>query len=473
MYVIISSLRGVDSYMNRENLFKQIPQVDRVLQCEVVTEGGVYRFEVVDAVRYLIDDLRVGIKAGTIDCVPDDVEIAQQAVRLAAKRLNDRDVKRVINGTGVILHSNLGRACLSKAAAEAVVEAASSFCTLEYDVTEGKRGNRTAGVEKYLRDITGCEASLVVNNNAAAVLLILSAIAGGGNVLVSRGELVEIGGGFRVPDIISLCGCTLREVGTTNKTRISDYEAAIDEDTKAILKVHSSNFKIVGFTESVSIKDLATFGKAHDIPVVEDIGSGALVDVQRYGLFDEPLVKESIKNGADVVSFSGDKLLGGLQCGIILGREKFIAKIKKHPLYRAFRVDKVTIAALEATLRMYADPIVAEKDIPVLSMLSMTRDTLLQRAERLCEKILQKGGAVEIINTKSVAGGGAVPGLELDSFAISPADGGSAEKAEQKLRGLPTPIIGRIENDRFLIDVRTLFEDDFEYIINTFVALTQ
>ena len=452
--------------MQREDLFKQIPQVDRVLQCEIISDCKVYRHEVVEAVRHVLDELRESIKTGEVTSVPSDEDVAKRAVDLVLRHANDSDVRRVINGTGVILHSNLGRACLSKAAAEAVVEAASSYCTLEYDIGEGKRGNRTAGVEKYLRDITGCEASLVVNNNAAAVLLILSTIAEGGNVLVSRGELVEIGGGFRVPDIISQCGCTLQEVGTTNKTRISDYETAINENTKALLKVHSSNFKIVGFTESASINDLAALGKKNSIPVIEDIGSGALIDVHRYGLQDEPLVKDSLKNGADIVSFSGDKLLGGLQCGIILGHETYIKAMKKHPLYRAFRVDKMTIAALEATLRVYLDPVAAEEKIPVLSMLSMTLDTLRSRADKLGEEIQKRGGTVDIITTKSVAGGGAVPGLELESFAISPIGEVSADEMEQKLRNLPTPIIGRIENDRLLIDVRTLFEDDFEYVIN-------
>jgi len=324
-----------------------------------------------------------------------------------------------------------------------------------------------------MKDITGCEASVVVNNNAAAVLLILSAVASAGNVLVSRGELVEIGGGFRVPDIISLGGCSLQEVGTTNKTRIGDYEAAISGDTKAILKVHSSNFKVVGFTESVTVKELAALGKAHNIPVIEDIGSGALADVRKYGLNDEPLVKESLSCGADIVSFSGDKLLGGLQCGIILGSEKYIKKMKKHPLYRAFRVDKITIAALEATLRVYADPVKAEQDIPVLSMLALTEETLQTRAEKLCVEIRKNGGNAEVICTKSVAGGGAVPGLELKSYAISPIYSGNAEDAEKILRTQSIPILGRIEENRFLLDVRTVFENDFEYIINTFAEISR
>jgi len=458
----------------KENLLRQIPQVDKLMQNEHINNCASYRHEVTEAVRDVLAELRERLLTGDIDAIPDDDELARIAVELAAKRAHARkDVRRVINGTGVILHSNLGRACLSKAAAEAVIEAAASYSTLEYDVEKGKRGNRTDGIEKYLSDITGCEASLVVNNNAAAVLLTLSAVADGGNVIVSRGELVEIGGGFRVPDIITQCGCKLREVGTTNKTRISDYEAAIDENTKALLKVHSSNFSIIGFTESVTINELAALGKKCGIPVIEDIGSGALTDVRRYGLLDEPLVKESLRNGADIVSFSGDKLLGGLQCGIILGRELYITAMKKHPLYRAFRVDKMTIAALEATLRVYPDPHAAERDIPVLSMLSLSEDELRSRAENLKDAILKRGGAAEVMKTKSVAGGGAVPGLELDSYAVAPISAETAEGIEKKLRALPIPIIGRIENDSLILDVRTIFEDDFEYIVDAVTKATR
>jgi len=459
---------------DKKDLLKQIPQVDKLMQNEFITKCDIYRHEVTEVVRDILDELRDELKSGKLRSIPDNDEIAKSVVKRAAKRaLKNKGIKRVINATGVILHSNLGRACLSKAAAEAVVEAAASYCTLEYDVEKGKRGNRTEGIEKYLRELTGCESSLIVNNNASAVLLILSTIADGGKVLVSRGELVEIGGGFRVPDIISLCGCTLLEVGTTNKTRIADYEAAIDENTKAILKVHASNFKIVGFTESAAIKELVALGKKHNIPIIEDIGSGALIDVQRYGITGEPCARESLKNSADIVSFSGDKLLGGLQCGIILGRETYISAMKKHPLYRAFRVDKMTIAAMEATLRIYADPIAAERDIPVLSMLALTEDTLKARANQLCGEIRQRGGAADVVSTKSVAGGGAVPGLELNSYAIVPISSKSAEMTEKKLRNKPIPVIGHIENDKVLLDVRTIFEEDFEYVIDSVVEITK
>jgi len=455
------------------NLYKKIPQVDKLMQHELITNSEVYRHEIVEAVRCVLADLREGLKMGKVVNIPCDDDIAKEAVDLAGKRAQEhKGIRRVINGTGVILHSNLGRASLSKAAAEVAVEIASSYCTLEYDIEKGKRGNRADGIEKYLQNLTDCEASLIVNNNAAAVLLILSAIANDGNVIVSRGELVEIGGGFRVPDIISQCGCELREVGTTNKTRIADYEDAINKETRAILKVHTSNFKVVGFTESVTIDELAILGKTHNIPIIEDIGSGALVDVQKYGLHDEPLAKVSLKNGADIVSFSGDKLLGGLQCGIILGQRKYIDAMKKHPLYRAFRVDKMTIAVMEATLRVYADLSLAEREIPVLSMLSMTEEVLRLRADKLRSEIQKNNGDVEVIKTKSVAGGGAVPGLELDSYAIALKGTVSAEKMERKLREQPIPVIGRIENDRLLLDVRTIFEDDFEYVAHAVAGVS-
>jgi len=470
--IILISRNEVEFMTNKDELLRQIPQVEKMMQNEQIVKCDIYRHEMIEAVRDVLTDLRENIKAEEIDKIPDNDEIAQSVVDLATKR-SHKNIRRVINGTGVIIHSNLGRASLSKAAAEAVVEEVASYCTLEYDVEKGKRGDRTACVEKYLKDLTGCEAALIVNNNAAAVLLILSAIASGGNVIVSRGELVEIGGGFRVPDIISLCGCSLREVGTTNKTRISDYEAAIDEDTKAILKVHSSNYKIVGFTQSATISELSTFGKSKNIPVIEDIGSGALVDVRRYGINSEPFAAESLKNGADIVSFSGDKLLGGIQCGIILGDKNSIHVIKKHPLYRALRVDKVTVAILEATLRVYADPQAAQREIPVLSMLALSEDVLFARAEKLCNEIRQSGGAAEVESTKSVAGGGAVPGLELNSYAIAPVSSKSAKKIDHHLRQQHIPVIGHIVNDKLLLDVRTIFEEDYEYLVNAVVRVTE
>ena len=457
---------------NVEDLLRQIPHVDKLMKNEIIAGSGVYRHEAADAVRSYLAELRDSLIKGEADSVPEENEIAARAVELAKSHAN-RGVSKVINGTGVILHSNLGRACLSKKASQAAYEAAASYCTLEYDVENGSRGSRTACIEDYLRHITGCDASMIVNNNAAAVLLILTAIAKGGNVVVSRGELVEIGGGFRIPEIMALSGCELREVGTTNKTRLSDYRDAIDGETRALLKVHASNFKIIGFSEAVALKDIAELGKSLGIPVIEDTGSGALTELKRYNIYNEPFAAESLKNGADIVSFSADKLLGGPQCGIILGNGTYITAMKKHPLYRALRTDKITIAALEATLRVYADPIAAEREIPVLSMLSLTEDTLKSRAESLCEEIRRRGGNADAVRTNSVAGGGAIPGTELDSYAITLSGGKSAAEYEQMLRRQPVPIIGHIDEGKLLLDVRTIFEEDFDYIVSAVVAVSR
>ena len=455
-----------------EALLRQIPNVDRLLKNEMVADSGLYRYEVTDALRTVLADLRNRLLAGEIDKIPEDDAIIRNAIELAVLNTH-KGIRRVINGAGVILHSNLGRACLSKTAAEAVKETAAEYCTLEYDTEKGLRGSRTGHIEEELRSLTGCEAALVVNNNAAAMLLILTQIASGGNVVISRGELVEIGGGFRVPDIISQCGCLLHEVGTTNKTRLSDYEQAIDNDTRALLKVHASNFRIVGFTQSVTVKELSELGSARKIPVIEDIGSGALVDMRRFGIYSEPFAAQSLKDGADIVCFSGDKLLGGPQCGIILGRDECVSAMKRHPLYRVLRVDKMTIAALEATLRVYADPIIAVQEIPVLSMFSQSADALRAKAQKLCEEIRRRGGSAEVVPAKSAAGGGSVSGLDLDSFAVSPTGAKSATEIERALRDQPIPLISHIEKDRVLLDVRAIFESDFDYIAETVAGVTK
>ena len=452
----------------KESLLRQIPNVDRILRNDILTGNDFYRHEIADAVRDVLAQLRMSLLNGHSQqnigqIIPGDDELAESALTLAKLRAR-RGVCKVINGTGVMLHSNLGRACLSKAAVNAVCLAASSYSSLEYDLESGTRGSRTAYIEELLRTITGGEAALVVNNNAAAVLLALSSLTPGGNVIVSRGELVEIGGGFRIPEIIKQSGCVLREVGATNKTRISDYLSAIDDNTIALLKVHTSNFMITGFTQSVELKELAELGRARNIAVLEDIGSGALIDLRRYGVYDEPFVAESLEDGADVVTFSGDKLLGGPQCGIILGSQRFISAMKSHPLYRAFRSDKLTIAALEATLRAYSDPLAAARDIPVLSMLSLGCDALREKADQLCALISQRGGRAVAAKGSSVAGGGAAAGLKLDSYIVALLGDKSAAAYEKALRALPTPIIGCIRDDVFSLDVRTIFAEDFENI---------
>ena len=357
------------------------------------------------------------------------------------------------------MHTNLGRACLAEAAAAAVAEVARGYSTLEYDVLTGGRGERYSHVEALLTSLTGAEAAFVVNNNAAAVLLILSALAEGGEVVASRGELVEIGGSFRVPEIMESCGARLREVGTTNKTHLSDYERAIGPDTRALMKVHTSNFRIVGFTESVPRAEMAALGHAHNLAVIEDLGSGSLQG--------EPTVQDSVRAGVDVISFSGDKLLGGPQAGIIIGKKQYIDRLKRHPLTRAMRVDKLTLAALEATLRLYASGTAFEQ-VPTLAMLAAKPETLFARAEALAKALCAAGAEAEPVSVEDQVGGGSVPMQMLPSFAVSvsPAAGRSVEALEAALRLGEPPIIGRIDHGRYLLHVRTLREADFAAIAN-------
>lgn len=373
-------------------------------------------------------------------------------------------LRRVINATGVVVHTNLGRAPLASQAVEAVAMAA-RYCTLEYDLGSGKRGKRGAYVENLLANITGAEAALVVNNCAAAAFAVLTVFAKGGETIVSRGELVEIGGDFRVPDVLAQSGSVLREVGTTNRTKLSDYEKAIGENTKIILRVHPSNYRIVGFTESPTLRDLSGLARRKGVLLYEDAGSGALVDLTPFGLGDEPLISRSIADGADIVTFSGDKLLGGCQAGLIVGRRDLIEQIRKHPLYRALRVDKLAYAALEATLELYARG-VAQDNVPVLQMLSMDREGVGRRVDMLVGRLQGKIVAdveISVIDGESVVGGGSAPTVRRETQLIAIRDGRrSAEEIERRLRDSEagTPVIARIEQDRVLIDLRTVDESD-------------
>jgi L-seryl-tRNA(Ser) seleniumtransferase len=365
----------------------------------------------------------------------------------------------VINATGVIIHTNLGRAPLSRAAAERVVEIAAGYSTLEYDVASGSRGRRDVHAEALLCRLTGAEAAVVVNNNAAATMIVLAALATGREVIVSRGELVEIGGGFRVPDVMAQSGAILREVGTTNKTRVSDYAAAVGERTALILRVHPSNFRIEGFTERPELEDLVAAGSKLNVAVVEDLGSGYLRSAGSVDL-GEPAVEASIEAGVDVCCFSGDKLLGGPQAGIIVGRAAFIDRIRKHPLMRALRVDKMTYAALEATLAEYAAGRAAFA-VPVQRMVAATGDEIGVRAESLARQInARTGWHAQIVAGASAIGGGSAPGLELPTQLIAvEKQGVTAAALEQQLRRLQPPVIARIERDRLVIDLRTVLPE--------------
>ena len=383
-------------------------------------------------------------------------------------RLSMPSLRNVVNATGVVVHTNLGRSLLADRVLEKFKPLAGGYTNLEYSLEQGRRGSRYTHVEYLLKELTGAEAGMVVNNNAAAVLISLETLAKGKEVVASRGQLVEIGGAFRIPEVMRKSGATLVEVGTTNKTHLKDYEEAIGPDTALLLKVHTSNFQIVGFTEEVPLSDLVELGRKHGIPVMEDLGSGCLLDFSDYGMIREPTVQESLEQGVGVVTFSGDKLLGGAQAGIILGQEDLVTAIRENQLNRALRIDKLTLLALEETLRMYRDPQQAIRDIPTLRMICSSYESLRDRADQLNALIGNPDTAnfsVEQMDGHSKVGGGALPLQQLKTRLLSLVPGRlSAQKIENYLRQNDPPIIARVEKDRLMLDVRTLQETDFKTV---------
>ncbi len=446
--------------MDVNALLRQLPKVDAMLERDDVAAlaATVPRVLVLDAVRSAIDETRsVIVTGGDADPSPDAV--AAHAIALA-QRAARRSLRRVINATGIVVHTNLGRSPLADEAVDAVTEVARGYSTLEYDVESGERGSRHTHVESLIRRLTGAEAAMAVNNNAAAVMMAIAALARGKEAVVSRGQLVEIGGSFRVPDVMAESGATMVEVGTTNKTHLRDYEAALTPRTGLLLKVHTSNYRVVGFTQEVDLADLVALGARHNIPVLEDQGSGVLVDVRQWGLPYEPTVAESILAGADVVTCSGDKLLGGPQAGIIAGRADAIALLKRHPLARAMRLDKMTLAALEVTLRLYLDPDRARERIPTLRMLSASRDEMAERASRLASEIAHACDDRVRTGTRddvSRAGGGALPLADIPTVcATVEPTAMSVANLEATLRHGEPSVIARIADGRLLLDPRTL-----------------
>ena len=459
-------------------LLRKIPKVDELLLHPVLRLKAEELSPVLtaQAVRQVLDGLRGAILAGACESLPSNDQLAE-AVAAQIERNALPSLRRVINATGVILHTNLGRAPLAKAAVQAVCDAAEGYSTLEYNVQTGDRGSRHSHVKDLLTTLTGAEDALAVNNNAAAVLLTLSALTCGKEVIISRGELVEIGGSFRVPDVMAQSGSTLREVGTTNKTHLSDYQNALDaEKTGALLKVHTSNFKVVGFTEQVPLDALAALGHAHGLPVLHDLGSGALLPLESLGFLDEPTVPQSLLAGCDVVTFSGDKLLGGPQAGIIVGKKCYLDKIKAHPLARAVRIDKLTLAGLESTLRLYLDPARAKREVPTLAMLYATQPELRDKAGRLMALLAPCTALCDLTlaDESGQVGGGSVPTHLLPSCAIAIVPKQlSADKLEARLRACAVPIVARIAHDRLLFDVRTINESDFVYLADCIQACLQ
>jgi L-seryl-tRNA(Ser) seleniumtransferase len=408
----------------------------------------------VSAARSALARAREELQAGA---EPGDL-VERVESELAAAR--GARLRRVINATGVIIHTNLGRAPLAPEALERVNAVAGGYSNLEYDLGEGGRGSRQDHVAPILRRLTGAEAALVVNNNAAAVLLALAALAEGREVLVSRGELIEIGDGFRIPDVLARSGARLREVGTTNRTRAGDYDRAIGPETALLLRVHQSNFRVVGFTEQPRLANLVRVARAHGLPLVDDLGSGALFASSSLLLGDEPTARESLEAGADLVCFSGDKLLGGPQAGIIVGRAELVERLRRHPLQRALRADKLTLAALEATLALYLDPELAAREVPVLRMLAEPVETVRTRAQRLADLV---GGDVE--PTVGRVGGGALPLTELPSFACA-----VEEELAPRLRETDPPVIGVVRDGRCLLDCRTLRDEELNGVAASVAA---
>ncbi len=457
-------------------LLRQLPQVDALLGSAGMTGliGTYSRQEVADALRTALEALRNDIKAGHVTDLPD-FEGGTFIDGLAESIEADRrpNLRPAINATGIIIHTNLGRARLAREALAALQAAGADHSNLELDLDTGRRGSRYAHVERLICELTGAQAALVVNNCAAAVLLSLTATAQGRKVVASRGELIEIGGSFRLPDVIQQSGAILKEVGATNKTRAKDYAEAIDPDTGVLLKSHTSNYQIVGFTHVPKREELAALARASGTILMEDLGSGVLVDLSPYGLYDEPVVSDVLKSGVDIVMFSGDKLLGGPQCGIIAGDSELIRQLKSHPLCRAVRIDKLSLAALEATLRLYRAPHDPFRSVPVLRAISESVDDVRARAERLAAALAASGVRdVKSVQSRAFVGGGSLPQQHLKSYAVSVvAPPLTPDALAAALRKARPPVIGMIREDRFVMDVRTLTDDDIIRVVDAFLGL--
>jgi L-seryl-tRNA(Ser) seleniumtransferase len=451
-------------------LLRAIPKVDEVLQW-LTGVSRVPVFLVKQSVREELDRLRQKILAGKK--VNKNSLSKKNITAQVKKRLHEEmmpNFRRAINATGVVIHTNLGRSILPASASEALMQAGTRYSNLEFDLATGKRGSRYSLVEKLLCDLTGAEAALVVNNNAAAVLLVLDTFAKGREVIVSRGQLVEIGGSFRIPDVMGKSGAKLVEVGATNRTHLKDYETNINKKTAMLLKVHASNFMMAGFTKEVPAEELVELASKHNLLVMDDLGSGCLINLSQYGLRKEPTVQETVKTGVDVITFSGDKLLGGPQAGIIVGKKDIIDRIKSNQLNRALRIDKFTLAALETVLRFYYDHESAVTNIPTLAMLIASPKVMDRRAKKLAGKIknnLTGKCSVSVKETGSRVGGGAMPEEDLESRAVvlEPLDR-TVNELEKSLRTNLLPLIGRIEDDRYILDMRTVADDEISLIAN-------
>ena len=477
--------------MSSRELLRSLPSIERLLARPAAARLSEYlsRDRVRDLLREILEEMREELLEGgnspgdaasdsarglsPSDFLTEEVERRLEARATASIRPS---LRRVINATGVIVHTNLGRAPLARQAIKALSEVAEHYSNLEYDLTEGRRGAREKHCSQLLARLAGSEDAIVANNNAAAVMLVLNTLAEGGEVIVSRGELIEIGGSFRLPDVMAKSGARLREVGTTNRTRISDYERAINENTRLIFRVHPSNYRIIGFAERPEVREIADLASRAGIPSFEDLGSGCLIDIAPYGVKDEPVVAQSLGAGISVVSFSGDKMLGGPQAGIIAGSRAIVARVRANPLMRALRVDKMTYAALEATLRLYERG-AAESEVPVIRAMARTRDEIGERARSFSQSVERAtGGRIRaaLEEGESVIGGGSAPEVKLPTVLVAIEDSeSSASSIEDRLRGYRVPIIARTERDRVMIDLRTVEPDEEAILLDALAALAQ
>ena len=461
---------------NQQKMLRMLPGVDHILELAgaIAFFDNIPKTVMVNSIRETLETLRIGILAPERNIRAESLseERIIEMVAAVAKKAMSLNLTNLVNATGIVVHTNLGRSLLPGPVIENIAAIAGRYSNLEYDLEAGKRGSRYSNIEDILCEISGAQAAMVVNNNAGAVLLCLDTIARGREVIVSRGELVEIGGSFRIPDVMAKSGSVLKEVGTTNRTHKQDYENAVNDNTALLLKVHRSNYSVIGFTSEVSLKELVEIGNRHSRLVMEDLGSGTFIDFSKYGLVKEPTVQESVAAGADVVTFSGDKLLGGPQAGIIVGKKHRLEQIKKNPLARALRIDKLTLAALEATFCLYRDEAEAVRRIPTLRMLTMDINEIEQKALKLKKNLKKLDTSrlrIDLTELFSKAGGGALPLLELPSKCLRiKIEGLSVNTLEKNMRKNSPPIIGRIEDDAFIIDPRTLQDDDLPIIESAF-----
>ena len=458
---------------------RHVPSVDQLLRTDEARQlrGSVGIRKLTNIARSVTEQIRKLIRENN-ESLSTNGNLAENLLAEAIKRMqasaqleSHSGIRSVINATGVLLHTNLGRAPLSAAARKAIDEAA-RYCSVEYDIESGGRGGRAARVESLLKNVTGAEDALVVNNCAAAALLILSVLAGDGETIVSRGELVEIGGDFRVPDVMAGSGTRMVEVGTTNRTHLEDYRRVINDKTRLIMRVHPSNYRIVGFASSPALSELVTVAHEAGLPLYEDAGSGQLNDLRAYGIVDEPIVRENIEKGVDVVSFSGDKLIGSAQAGLIVGKHSIVARLRKHPLYRALRSDKLRLAALEATLLSHQKEL-AHEEVPVIEMLALSKTKLEQRARDLIQATGQSEAMLELIDGESTIGGGAGPTSTLPTVLIAISHPHlSAQEIEHHLRTSTPPIIGRISERKVLLDLRTVFPEEIPVVVSSLKNLS-